>query len=90
MRSAADAETPVDQMAGEFGLRVLIRVLAVEVGRPDESAFLRSTYEYFNIHFPTTEVWGTYCWRRIVPRVQSLRASFGVPGLDSDISVMVP
>ena len=41
MRSAADAETPVDEMAGEFGLGVLIRVLAVEVGCPDESAFLQ-------------------------------------------------
>ena len=36
-------------MACEFRLRVLIRVLAVEVGRPDESAFLQPTREYLKV-----------------------------------------
>lgn len=35
-----DDKAAVDQMSGELGLRVLVCVLAVEVGSPDKGAFL--------------------------------------------------
>lgn len=35
-----DGEAPVDEMSGEFGLRVLVCVLAVEIGGAYKGAFL--------------------------------------------------
>ena len=39
----SDGKAPVDQMSGEFGLRVLICILAIEICCPYKGAFLRST-----------------------------------------------
>ena len=36
----SNRKAPVNQMSGEFGLRVLICVLAIEVGCPYEGALL--------------------------------------------------